>query len=841
MPEIVPYLIEIGKAIAVVAVDVAIDYALAEALGLNDRPKPESQKMGHRQPLPPEQRAYGEGRLGGFYAYWTTSNGYTIDVLMQCKGPVQNPALHYYLNDDRVTVVDGVVQQGDDGRYRRGSGATIRLSSRHGATPSPHYAEIVPLSKGQWTAAHRLDGVATVAMLAESVKIEIVQTIYPNGPPLLSSVGQWLKVYDFRKDETVEGGSGAHRRNDPETWEWSQNPVVCWVHDELFEQGTDWSYRFEPAIASFIEAANICDEPIPQYGGGVAPRYTIFLVARSNTPPKDVRQQFLGSFDGLLIERGDGAFVLHAGAYKEPTLVINEDRLRRVRWRKTRRLEDACNNIVLSFLSPDHDYTEVETTSWKDDASIAAIGESSKGLSSQVVTNHSQIRRLGKIAFHRINAEYDGVLEIDLSEDETELEQRFIRVRNQLGPTSMHDVVCEVRGITVDLANRRVMLTVHKVDPLAYAWAGASEEGPPPPPPSGQIRDNVGEPVLVESDVTSGSPRVRMVIVDPARPDYTYAIRWRDTGDDLLSWNVEYPEAAAVSGGLELITGVLPVDARIEYGAAFVTSGGVMGPWADFGTLVTSWTDPAQGALDAYLDQLTVQPSSLQQGRIRTLISALMAAGIWPLLDRILLSAVHTAQAESVDLRRPNLRWTPIGTTTWTEYRGRKGDGATGGLSSGEALSAFTHYSLNSASAGVWVTEGPTSPAGISTGAELGTSAGLSSRIRTFPGSGGTPILQCSGNGPTMNGVVSTSLGLSSFSRADSATMRTFKNGSLLTSGASASSAIGAGDLILLQTNNLQHSEKRLGFAYAGANLTDYQMEVLYTAVRAYMVAVGAP
>ncbi|MFW6299954.1 MAG: DUF6950 family protein [Oceanicaulis sp.] len=47
---------------------------------------------------------------------------------------------------------------------------------------------------------------------------------YPQGAPDPLHIVRGVKVYDPRKDSTHPGGSGSHRLDDPDTWEFSKNP-----------------------------------------------------------------------------------------------------------------------------------------------------------------------------------------------------------------------------------------------------------------------------------------------------------------------------------------------------------------------------------------------------------------------------------------------------------------------------------------------------------------------------------------------------------------------------------------------------------------------------------------
>lgn len=615
MPQAIPYLIAIGKQIALAVAQAAIAYGVTELLGLNDAPDPESQKFPVKQPIPPVQFAYGEGRLSGSLLYWRTIGNVSIDIIALCdarSGPVESID-SFFLNDDAVEMDGDIVERGADGRYRRDGGEndTIRILSRLGETPSPAYAEVVAASGGEWTEDHRADGVATMAIIAKGVKAELTQTIYPNGPVQGSAVGKWMRCYDWRADSTMPGGDGPQRRDDPSTWTWTRNPVVAHVHNEWHVFGQDFDYRFLPTLAQLTVAADICEEQVPLKAGGTIDRYRIFAVFNSKTPPKQVRQLFTQSYDGLWIERGDGAFVVLAGAYSDPAVVLDEDRIQRFRWRKVRRQEDVCNSLVIAYNSPEHGFTMVETQPWQDVASVTALGEYPQPFELRWVDNNSQARRLAKSAFAKINAEYDGFVDVDLSEDEAELEQRYFRVRNQAAPASMWNVVVLATAMTLDLANRRVRIEFIKADPTAYDWDAATEEGDGPGvAPTAPVQETPA-PVIDQAEVffTGGDPRLRIAIEDPGRDDYGFALRWRVVGQGYV---FEYPDGQDLSGSLvELLSGLLPLDAEIEFGVAFIPSTGNPGPWTDYPSPIsTTQQIPAPTALDAE-DMATVPSAAL--------------------------------------------------------------------------------------------------------------------------------------------------------------------------------------------------------------------------------------
>ena len=92
-----------------------------------------------------------------------------------------------------------------------------------GATPesaalSPHFA-----GPPGWDAASKLSGSPAIGW---NLLFDKDGKRFASGVPVLGAYGQWAKVYDPRLDSTFPGGSGAHRIDDEDTFEWSENPAL---------------------------------------------------------------------------------------------------------------------------------------------------------------------------------------------------------------------------------------------------------------------------------------------------------------------------------------------------------------------------------------------------------------------------------------------------------------------------------------------------------------------------------------------------------------------------------------------------------------------------------------
>lgn len=74
-----------------------------------------------------------------------------------------------------------------------------------------------------WSNAHKLSGYAA-SML--SFRFDRKGKVWANGIPAFGAVGKWARVYDWRKDSTYPGGSGAHRFDDEDTFEYDDNVAL---------------------------------------------------------------------------------------------------------------------------------------------------------------------------------------------------------------------------------------------------------------------------------------------------------------------------------------------------------------------------------------------------------------------------------------------------------------------------------------------------------------------------------------------------------------------------------------------------------------------------------------
>lgn len=164
---------------------------------------------------PPQPYVMGEGYVGGVIrhdAAWgaplkKVPNPYrAMAMVLSGGGPVQSLTPYYELAPVSSWYSGFLWTQTQLG------------AAPEAAALSPHWSGMPG-----WGSSAKLSGQAAVMW---SFLFDKDGKRFANGIGELGGHGQWVKVYDPRKDSTFPGGSGAHRIGDEATYEWSENPAL---------------------------------------------------------------------------------------------------------------------------------------------------------------------------------------------------------------------------------------------------------------------------------------------------------------------------------------------------------------------------------------------------------------------------------------------------------------------------------------------------------------------------------------------------------------------------------------------------------------------------------------
>lgn len=495
-----------AAAIAYHAVGWAVQTAVMVGLTAIATPKPpdpEAGKTARKQSRPLRFYSVGDpSRLSGAFMLRETIGNKYGAVLAICEGRLASIDA-IYLNDDKVTLsptgwVNGMANE------RYGGGDLVQISTRLGLPTETRHTILDPTFTSLWPSTARGDGIASIAVFAQHRSKESFGRHFPNGEPI-ASVVQTPVCFDWR-DETQE-------RETPSTWKACANPVVWMVHCEWARFGRKWERCIAPVLADLTAEANVCDEPVSLKAGGTEPRYRLAGNYPTNTEPSGIRSAILACFDGWMSINGKGHLILKAGRYQEPTFTIGSDQIQGYTWRAFQFDEEACNELIVSFVDPAQNYTDVEAGAWRDEADITETSKiRSESLALSWVYSRSQAMRLAKRKMSRVNAKRRGTIRTGVY-GLNGLGHRFIRVQNS-DLNSMADVVVEVMNVEFDGASAQVVFDVILADQNIDDWNPAEEEGaltepvvrPDPVPGNQNTARTVSSPSVlypITSDATS--------------------------------------------------------------------------------------------------------------------------------------------------------------------------------------------------------------------------------------------------------------------------------------------------------------------------------------------------
>lgn len=548
--------------------------AASTALLAPDIPKPESFSAPYKGTRSSRVSAYGRNKLSGPYLLYEAANGRAYDVIAFHDGRIAG-IVELWLNDDVVTVgVDGGVisSTSDDGRYAANAPTKrIHIFTRLGLPTETSFTadmDYTPLGAGVWTASHRADGVATMAIRSRSVEKPDMSNTYPNGAPMGAVTADCLLTYDWRDE--------AQDIEDDDTWECSYNPMVQ-LADYLTSthHGMRFSFaeRILPAVEEWTAAADACDEAVTLKAGGTQPRYRSSGPFQHISAPIEVIGKILETCDGWMTTRGDGCFVPKAGKYEAPTVTFTDKHV--VDYAIQRFVEDeqATNVLLVSYTSPDHEYNEVETDAWRDEADITERGiERSQPMPLSWVQHNSQARRLAKRKMSRLTADIRGTFTTTLY-GLRGLGERYIRLQiSEIA--ALNDLVIEITSAEIDLSSMRVTFNFISADPNIDDWDAATEEGDGPSgdgkvPPVALDAPTISTitPQFVSSGAGDGV-QLHIEGLGPDRDDLTWFIRTRVTG--ATSWNnvaeiTDTDPAANFEGDSGFVESVASLDVGLGY------------------------------------------------------------------------------------------------------------------------------------------------------------------------------------------------------------------------------------------------------------------------------------
>lgn len=334
---------------------------------------------------------------------------------------------------------------------------------------------------GKWGSSRRLTGCAYVHMRFKTTgnSKKASSPFASSIPQRLTIIGDGALLYDPRQDSTV-GGSGTQRANDQSTWAWTSDNVGNNVAlQELFYL-LGWKINGKLAVgrgippsridmASFIAAANMCEENVTLAVGGTEKRYRGAGVVSEADAPSAVLEAMHASCAGTLRDASGklALSILYNDLASPVTAFTDDDVIGQFQWQATRSLDDSFNIVRGRRTDPSTsalyqlvDYPPVTLTS-PDGL------ERTHTFDLSMVQSASQAQRLAKQELQR--AQYQGVFSAKFKA--TGLRATVGQVVTlTFSPLAFAAKLFRITEQTINM-DGTVDLTLREENAAIYAWA----------------------------------------------------------------------------------------------------------------------------------------------------------------------------------------------------------------------------------------------------------------------------------------------------------------------------------------------------------------------------------
>lgn len=356
---------------------------------------------------------------------------------------------------------------------------------------------------GTWGSAQRLTGCAYVHLrfktTGNSKKTE--SPFASSIPQRTTFIGNGAKLYDPRLDTTA-GGSGTQRSNDQTTWTWTSttgnNPALQILYYLL-----GWKIGGKLAIgrgipparidmASFIAAANICEEAVSLAAGGTEQRYRSYGVVSEADSPSAVLEVFLSACAGTLRDVGGqlSLSILYNDLASPVAAFTDTDVLDSFDWQAQRGLDESFNQVRGKRTDPSTnslyqlvDYPAVTLTSPDGLERIHTFDLA-------MVQSASQAQRLAKQELQR--AQYQGVFSADFKATAWKCQVGDV-VTLTFSALGFSAKLFRVTAQTIRM-NGVVSMTLQEENSAIYAWSAEEAAAVTPAAPS--VYNPVNSPLV---------------------------------------------------------------------------------------------------------------------------------------------------------------------------------------------------------------------------------------------------------------------------------------------------------------------------------------------------------
>ena len=546
----------------------------------------------------PRVRHYGKVKVGGTIVFIENVGSDVYLIVALGHGTIAGID-EFFIGDKAVLLdADGCVTNAP---FWIGASASpnarshVRIQSRRGYALQDPFSLISEAFPTQFTADHRLNGVAALALRYKAASQANFAKVYNSSIPDAKAVLRGAPVFDPRNP--------GQTLNDPNTWAYTRNGPLHLLDYHLNPDGMNIALGAVDT-ASFAEAAEIADEFVPLRSGGSERRYECSGSYNFDEQPADVIERICDTFRGEYFLTAEGKIGIRAGVWREPTVTLTEDDI--VSIDKLERgvgLLKQYNAYRPFFTSPDHAWQEQEAAQVRDEAAYEVLGrEFARDIKLPFVTSHSQAQRLAKIRLYEENPPFSGEITCHMTALDL-IDQRVFRL---LLADPALDLVCRVTSLRLPSDLSTITVAFDAIPEEAYAWDAEVDEGDAPLIP----------PETADDSTSPAAPTGFTVTTETASSIMRSGVRWecRDRAGQVFDfrWMPVGGDWTTVTGLTAKGAEINPVTSGDSYDAEarVRTAEGGISPWGSVSFDATNFTATSLAAPTALA--ATAGPESVE-------------------------------------------------------------------------------------------------------------------------------------------------------------------------------------------------------------------------------------
>lgn len=352
-----------------------------------------------RQSIQDRSKSYGLVRTGGPVAFWKAKDGKRYVVVLLNTGRIDG-IQEYHLDETVVTLnANGYVEQEQFDAGSFSPVPMVRIGSFLGA-PGQAAHPYITGAFSEWTANHKLQGIAGLVGVFQNPAPEQFQKVYPNGrEPTLNAVFRGTRVYDPR-DPT-------QTLSNPATYKYSTNAALViadWiVSPDGYGQQLDW--------AEVAEEADVSDILIRRRDGSWIKKWQLCGTYYFGQTREEVRKQLAAACDAWFYDRPDGKVGFKVGRWMEPRVTLRAEHIKSIKLGEGQDGENQTNAMTIEYVEPSAGFRQTPTAA----VSIADGEETVLGSAAvHWIPNHTQACAVAKRTLHASRAPYDITLNLKL-------------------------------------------------------------------------------------------------------------------------------------------------------------------------------------------------------------------------------------------------------------------------------------------------------------------------------------------------------------------------------------------------------------------------------------------